>query len=147
MVDVQKEEVTIDVSDDETHTPDYYKADDESENDSKHKRISPKEDQAMQEEISKIWSVIHLFGLKTLNYDKVVDLLVTMRLKNGKLHEKLQMLEIENENLKSANRPESQVKAASHAHEKQSNEDETTMPANKSRPSLAAKETSISCQL
>ena len=59
------------------HIPDYYKADDESEKDPKHKRVSSIEDQTIQEEISKICSAIHLFGLKTLNYDKVVDLLVT----------------------------------------------------------------------
>ena len=110
IADVEKEEeVVIDLSNDEAHTLDYYEADDESENDPKHKRISSKEDQAIQEEISKIWSAIDLFGLKTLNYDKVLDLLVTERLKNDKLYEKLQKLEIENENLKSANRPKSQV--------------------------------------
>ena len=43
-------------------------------------------------------------------------LLMTEQLKNDKLYEKLQMPETENENLKSANRPKSQVKAASHAH-------------------------------
>ena len=89
------------------------------------------------------------FGLKTLNYDKVVDLLVTERLKNSKLHEKLQKLETGNENLKSANRPKSQVKAATHAHVEQSKEDEPTKPMSvtKPRPCPAVQETSISCQL
>ena len=125
MTDVEKEEVIIHLSGDETLTPDYWDADNESENDPKHKRISPKEDQAIQEEISKIWSAIHL---KTLNYDKAVDLLVTERLKNDKLYEKLQKLEIESGNLKSANRPKSQVEAASHDHKEQSMEDEITLP-------------------
>ena len=115
MADMEKEEIIVDLSDDETHIADYCEADDESENNPKHKRRSNNTRRNIDD--MKCYTP---FGLKTLNYDKAVDLPVTERLKNSKLHEKLQKLEIENENLKSANRPKSQVKAATHAHVEQS---------------------------
>ena len=60
----------------------------------------------VKEGITGLWELIQLLGQKTLNYDKVVDLLASERCRNEKLKGKIEELEKENLTLKKGDRRE-----------------------------------------
>ena len=58
----------------------------------------------VKREITRLWEVTQLIGQKTLNYDKVIDMLANERCRNEKLKGKIEELEKKNLTLKKGNR-------------------------------------------